>query len=559
LLDLSWFLIFTTLSCAWCLQAGLRLSATFDEPVYLQRGLEAWRTHSYRELMKLGTMPLPVDVVTGPLHLWERCTGAPFDVAADFERLLPLARASTLAFWLLLLWYARRAGRMLAGPWAGRVAVAFLACEPSFLAHASLATTDIAISACLLAFVVHFREGRDNPRWLCRVGLPAFWFAAAILAKASGLVFAPLCAIAVELERRWDTAIPGLWLRWRHAIGSLFARRNLADYAQVAVGGLALTFLYVGCEWEAKPSIVAAARAMPAGPRRETVVWLAENLRIFPNAGEGIVRQVTHNIRGHGSFLLGHWHPRAFWYYFPVLMTIKFTLPIVLAPLVFLLAAPARLRNAALWAAFGLAVFSVLCRVQIGIRFMLPLAVLAIVGLAAALVGLTHDASPRRRPVVVGLAGLALLWNAANACLVFPQALCFVNEAWGGTWEGHRRVSEANFDWGQGLPELTAWHERAGRPILDVWYFGTDPSVRRLPPRLLELHYQPLQTPEEVERFLRGRLLAVSYTFFSFRSSHPAHQAAIEFLRHHVPIDRTTTFAIYDFRPECRADIPPTR
>src|SRR5205807_6301382 len=104
--------------------------------------------------------------------------------------LLPWARTGALLFWWLLLFYAWRAGRLLAGAWAGRLAVALLACEPSLLAHAALATTDIAISACLLALVYQFRAAREpgvTAGWVRRVGVPAFWFGASMLAKASAL------------------------------------------------------------------------------------------------------------------------------------------------------------------------------------------------------------------------------------------------------------------------------------------------------------------------------------------------------------------------------------
>ena len=122
--DALWLLICGIASSAWCLSAGQQLGATFDEPIYVTRGLEAWRTGSHAGLLHLGTMPLPVDVQTLPLLLWERWRGLPFDPAADLEQILPVARAGTLVFWWLLLLYGMLAGRTLAGPWAGRLAVA---------------------------------------------------------------------------------------------------------------------------------------------------------------------------------------------------------------------------------------------------------------------------------------------------------------------------------------------------------------------------------------------------------------------------------------------------
>ncbi|HVA48771.1 MAG TPA: glycosyltransferase family 39 protein, partial [Pirellulales bacterium] len=202
--DGLWLTACLAASSVWCISAGRQLSATFDEPLYLERGLEVWRTGSHAGLMKLGTMPLAIDGCTLPLYLYERWSATPIDPVRDLNRILPWSRSAALVFWWLLLVYGWLAGRSLAGPWGGRLAVAWLACEPNLLAHAALATTDIAVSACLLALVYHFRAGRERS-WWPRVGLPGLWFGAALLAKASGMVFGPLCLIAVEAHRMWNT------------------------------------------------------------------------------------------------------------------------------------------------------------------------------------------------------------------------------------------------------------------------------------------------------------------------------------------------------------------
>src|SRR5688572_16015220 len=105
ILDGLWFLTWALLSSLWCVTAARQLGATFDEPFYLTSGLDFWRTGSHHALMKKGTMPLPMDCQTLPLFLWERWRGTPFDLTTDVPRLLPWARAVTLAFWWLLLWY----------------------------------------------------------------------------------------------------------------------------------------------------------------------------------------------------------------------------------------------------------------------------------------------------------------------------------------------------------------------------------------------------------------------------------------------------------------------
>src|SRR5947208_2323165 len=92
LFDALCLLGFGALSSVWCSTAARQLGATFDEPVYVARGLECWRTGSHHGLIKLGTMPLPIDVATLPLYLWERATGVFLDPVADLDHLLPWAR-----------------------------------------------------------------------------------------------------------------------------------------------------------------------------------------------------------------------------------------------------------------------------------------------------------------------------------------------------------------------------------------------------------------------------------------------------------------------------------
>lgn len=549
LADTFWFLALAVASSAWCLGAARQLGATFDEPFYLTSGLEHWRTGTCRPLMKAGTMPLPVDVETLPVYVWERWRGEPFDPARDCERILPFARAGTLAFWWLLLFYGWRTGRAIAGPWGGRLAMALLACEPSLLAHAGLATTDIAVSACLLAFAFHFRAGREAG-WMRRVGLPAFWLGATVLAKASGLVFAPLVMVTLELERVLREPGAGAESIAGRALRAI--RDARMDFAQIAAAGVLLTFLYVGSDWQTERTFVEWAHRLSSGTSRDVMVWLSEHLRIFSNAGEGLVQQVKHNVRGHSAYLFGRVADRAIWYYFPALLTIKLSVPVLVAVAYLLIARPRALANWACVAAAVLVAFSLTYRVQIGVRLVLPVVALGLAGLGAALAVAAREAEPGwRRRLFAGGALAGILWTATAAWAVWPNGLSYVNELWGGTRRGYRVVSESNYDWGQGLPDLARWQRRNGVAELDLWYFGTDPAVDRLGVRVLPLHSLPAATAADVTGELRGRHLAVSSTLLygSYVTSGPGRVAA-EFLRTQHPAGRTTTFFIYDFTGE---------
>jgi hypothetical protein len=556
LFDRGWFVAWGLASSVFCLTAAWSIGPTFDEPLYVSLGLDFWRTGSHAGFMRYGTMPLPIDLQTLPLYLWERWHEIRLEPVHDLEAILPSARAVTLAFWWLLLWYARQAARLLGGVWAGRFAVALIACEPTFLAHAGLATTDIAVTACLLALLYHFRVGRESGWWR-RVVLPGTWFGVALLCKASALVFAPLCMLAIELDylgrRRIldpseDEHKEPERSSWRKWLASWWQRlRPLRrDGLQAGLLGMALVFLYCGCDWRVQSSFVAWAHKLPAGQAHEMMVWVAEHLRVFPNAGEALVRQVGHNLRGHGVYLLGQTDSRSIWYYFPVALAIKLSLPLLILPLVLLFLRPRTLGNWACLAAAVLLVYSLNCRVQIGIRFMLPLVALAVVGVSAATVRAQRELGGWRRNLLRAGSAAGLGWMALAALLTWPHGLCYTNELWGGTERGYLYLSDSNYDWGQGLPELDRWRRRKGIDNLDVWYFGTDPAVHSLPVRAMHFHTPEIRTDEDVLRIVRGRYLAACTTlvYGSYSQGAPV---AVRLLRSRRPIDRTQTFLIYDF------------
>lgn len=558
--DILWVVLWLCLSSVWCVSAARQLSATFDEPFYLEQGLSAWRTGSFAGLLHKGTMPLPAHVQALPLWLGEWWTGQAWDLQADFEQMLTWFRAGNLVFWWLLVIYGGFLASQLAGPWAGRIAVVVLACEPNLLGHAALGTTDIALTACLLALIYHFRAGRERA-WFWRVGLPMFWFAASVLAKASGVVFGPICLFVLELQRQWKAAPPlerdTLWERCKGRCAQMWRdiRPYLRDSFALYGGGLVLVFLYCGTDGEALPSFQRWASKLPAGLTKEAMVWTADNLRIFSNAGEGIARQIKHNFKGHDVFLLGQSSRHALWYYFPAVLTMKLPWVTLLVLLGVALMHPRSLNNSALVLAGALFAFSLTCRVQVGMRLVFPLVVLLELGIVAAMVASLrerHRAGGRFASMLPrfgsSLATLALAWLGVSAVTVWPHGLCYVNEFWGGKDGAYLLVSGADYDWGQGLMELRDWQRHHGAEM-DVWYFGTDPRYARLPVRNLPLHHLPIQHSGEVAGHVRSRYLAVGTTALYSHGLTHAHQQAARFLREQQPCARTQTFLIFDTEP----------
>jgi hypothetical protein len=519
---IAWCLACAIASSLWCLTASARLGATFDEPTYVAAGLDRWRDGRIDGLMRLGAMPLAVDVATLPIRVaelgrdraWAIATDGRGRVtaAADVPQALPAARRAALVFWWILLGSAAVLAHAMAGRLGAAIAVAFLAAEPSLLAHATLATTDIAVTAFLVAFAASLARERQrldaDAAAAVRWWIPGLWFGLALVSKASAIVFAPLIAVA---------ALAQTGRSWRAIAGELGAMLLFA---------LAIAFAYCG-----------------------------------PLFADGLYRQIAHNVRGHDTYLLGQTYARAVWFYFPVTLLIKLSAPVLAGALAL---AVFRRRALSHWVALACALlllFSPLYRVQNGVRMVLPLVALAIVALAIAAARAIAGAPSvpaAARTLVVTMALLA--WSAAGAARAWPDGIRFANELWGGSGAAYRLVSDADYDWGQGLPELRDWMTRTGRATIEVWYWGADPRLHDGPWRPLDIRALAATEDADILRTFAGRELAVSTTLLHGRVLAPGARidpadrralVAAETLRRVLaarsPIDRTRTFLIYDF------------
>jgi hypothetical protein len=280
------------------------------------------------------------------------------------------------------------------------------------------------------------------------------------------------------------------------------------------------------------------------------MTFTADHLRIFPNAGEGLVYQIKHNIRGHGVYILGQTDHRALWYYFPLVLAIKLSLAtLLLSPLIACLS-PRSMSHWALAAAGVLLLFSVTYRVQIGIRLVLPIVALLAIGSGAAVsIAWRTVTSIHRRRLCTGLAVAACAWGALTSVQAWPHALAYTNELFRGDWHGSPPLHDSNIDWGQGLVELDEWRREHGLSGIDVWYFGTDPAVKHAPFRSVPLHQHQATTLAELSSQAHGSHLAVSSTLLYGSRLSREHCHSAQFLRGLQPVGRTTTFFIFELPP----------
>ena len=396
-----------------------------------------------------------------------------------------------------------------------------------------------AVTACLVAFAASLEPYRcrlaqnaPSSRWW----IPGAWFGAAVLAKLPALVFAPLIAAAA-------------------LAGQCPSRVVVRDIAKMTVLALVMAFVYCGSDWQVETSFVEWARSLPASVAR-VVQPVAEHLPIFSNAGEAIVQQVGHNIRGHDTYLLGQAHRRAVWFYFPVVFLIKASGAVLVGAALLALAMRRQFANWVLGAVALLLLASPLYRVQNGIRMILPVLALAIVGLAVTAV----RSADARHTWRVRLMVAALGSGSVTSARASGRWRAVRHEFWGGPDDAYLIVSDSNVrNWGQ-VARAQRVDGQNGRSSIDVRAGATDPALAAGPWQPIDIDRLALVDERDALRFVEGRELAVStYAGFTGRSRpgtiDPADEAAArsaealrQALRSRPWSARTRTFLVYDFR-----------
>ena len=343
---------------------------------------------------------------------------------------LSLARAGNLVFAVLALVIAWLWAARLHGPRAGPVAGLLLVCCPNFLAHAGLATLDMAGAATVFAAAYCFWRWSLEPSWRWSV-VSAIAFALAVLTKFSALVFLPPLAVAYFLLAR--------------------PQFRLAPVALFAV--LTTVLVWAGYGFDVGPIAPAGHRylsAYPMGPEstlaRRVSRILGTNTIPAPRLVQGLIDLASHNQTGHPAYLLGRHSQTGWWYYFPVALAVKTTLPLLLlAALALWRVARPKLLPPLLGALAVLAV-SMPGNINIGVRHILPVYLFCAV-LASGLVA----AAPLAR--LAKVATVALIgWHVIESLRAHPDYLPYFNQIARGREE--RFLADSNLDWGQDLARL---------------------------------------------------------------------------------------------------------
>ncbi len=441
------------------LVASVRIVSTYtvfnhtsDEPNHVACGME-WLdrgTYTYEAQHP----PLArVAAALGPYLLGIRSQGSPkpdtLEVPQEgakilyrdrhYDLTLALARLGILPFFwiacLAMYWWGKRYFGATGCPLGPVVTVFLFSFLPPVLAHAALATTDMALTAFLGAAFVSALAWLEQPGPLGGVLFGAST-ALAVLSKFSVVAFLP-ASLAVALV--WFLCAERPTRSWLAAA----VKRRLPSFGLAVLVGLLV--IWAGYRFSFGAPDFTSLR-LPA-----------------PEVFSGIRAVLRHNATGHPTYLLGQRNLTGFWYFYPLVLAVKTPLAFLLLlgyGVVLALRQRSPYRRAWIPVSFaaGILLVGLESHINIGVRHILPI-YMAFSILAAIAVLRLLELSRARRWMRIGLA-LLVAWFAGSSLLAHPDYLPYFNELAGSQPE--KIVVDSDLDWGQDMKRLAKRLHQAG-------------------------------------------------------------------------------------------------
>jgi hypothetical protein len=511
------------------LSVSPRVGVTFDETAHLTAGYSYWRTDEYRLQPENGNFPqrwaaLPLlagstnfpaleDPANQDADVWWLGRELFFHSGNDTAKLLLAGRSMIVLLGLGLMGVIYAWSRSLFGPAGGLISLGAAVFSPTLLAHSGLITSDLAAAlGFMLVLLTWWRLAHRVT--MGRIIAAGAALGLLALAKYSAALFVPVSALILIVRLLHPAALP--W-QWGQRSGN---KQGAARCWLLLAAGTASGLLCVGMIWSAyglrynasehppakfarpwaeilleHPQVITSAMAddrrqteqvqIEAGPVQHFVGW-ARDYRLLPEAYLYGLAFTDYHARSRLAYFAGEYRTTGWWDFFPVAFMLKSTLPFLLLLLVAGMTFAARPAKQRAGEGYQLApligfviiygLFAITSHLNIGHRHLLPVypALFVLLGVSGRLF------ERKRARLWLGVVAGLLTWHAVESWRVRPHYLTYFNQLAGGPANGHRYFVDSSLDWGQGLPDLTAWLQvhRGDDPVF-LSYFGSD-DPRRL-------------------------------------------------------------------------------
>ena len=510
------------------LGASLNDSAVVDELAHIPAGYAYLRFQDYRlnpehpPLLKaLAAVPLlflgPQFPVNDPN--WTTAVNAEFGVGGAFlfgvrnnaDELIRWARFFPILLTIgLVLFTYYWAKRLFGEPWA-LLPATLLAFSPIVLAHGHYVTTDIAAAFGAMLGLFTFIRYLERPSWL-NLLFAGLGFGAAEVMKFSTILLIPVYilltiiffAAAYRKNGRVGAFRSGWHFLWGPALIFIIGL-VIVIYPLYAI----FTANYPQARQMSDTRAIIGYLVLPTAPHNlshylATIdIWGAGRALTRPLSEYllGVI-MVLERISGSDiSYFLGKVYAHGTTFYFPVVYSLKETLPVLLliglgstGAIVRMIQSIARrewklrryiLENFPLFAMLVFValywIWSMASPLNIGVRHIIPTIPLIYLLLTSSVKKWFEELSPGMSGVW-NLRNLLLiilpLWLIAESALAYPNYLSYYNELGGGTRNGYRLAADSNYDWGQDMYALNDWlkaHPEVDKLALDL-FGGSNPD-----------------------------------------------------------------------------------
>jgi hypothetical protein len=465
--------------CAWFIHTQ---SLTYDEPVHIAAGQDAWRNGRFQmwndhpPLARLWCA-LPLLDEKWQVHVYGLPDGFRADqISPDPEALAWRARAMNVVFGLtlgLLLW---NTARKMFSSGAAILALALFVSSPAAIAHFSLATTDGAATLFIFLTAAFLLRWRANPSLANTICFGAVLGGLLLSKFSTPVILVMALSWVLTLNREGIVSKPWKW-NWGKTLIALL---------------LALVTVWAGYFFHVSRLTLHDHELTTTFPNRPPVVYEGVksnlNFSIPVPAGEyleGLRSLMRHNRFGQIGFFLGRISRRGFKLYFPVTILLKW--PVIMLGMFAMAAVLAKRKLVLLpsgwWVMMSFPLvylaFAIFSRFDIGDRHVLPIYPFMLL-LACSMWEYAKSHRVLGRVVVI-----AVLLQAVDTLRYAPDYLSYFNVYVPPT-RSYELLSDSNLDWGQGLLALRKYQLSHPDEQISLAYFGSvDPRIYGIQARTL--------------------------------------------------------------------------
>jgi 4-amino-4-deoxy-L-arabinose transferase-like glycosyltransferase len=375
------------------------------------------------------------------------------------DRLLIASRTMTLLLAILLGIYVYRFSAMYFGVCGGLISLFFFSFCPNMLAYSGISVPDMPLTVFTLITVYYLVRAltEDIQRYTIYAGI---FLGLALLSKFSAMLLLPIELILTLIT---------MYLMKRNLLPRLMLIFSVGAFILVA-----------GYQFDITPML------------------------------QGYKYRLMQKGYGQGVFLLGEYSNQGWWYFYPLTVLLKTSLPVlVLFPTACIILAKKWRENVSklvylLIPIFAFMLFFSFSGYSVGLRYVLPIYPFIFVALGAITINL-----PKRKYLYSIAAGFYLI----STMYVAPNYLAYFNEAIKGAGNGYKYLVDSNLDWGQDLKGLKKYMDVNGIHKISLSYFGADTPARYgINYDWLPSHYLYNPEPEKPYEIKPDQLVAVSVT-----------------------------------------------